>query len=62
MLHKNMSDQIMENELSSCVALMGEVRDVYKFLIVKPHGNRSFWILGIDERIILKWIKEIGCQ
>jgi hypothetical protein len=38
------------------VARMGERRDVYKVLVGKPEGKNHLEHLGVDGRIILKWI------
>jgi hypothetical protein len=34
---------------------MGEVRNAYKILVVKPEGKRPLGRHGIDWRIISKW-------
>jgi len=35
---------------------MGDRRGVCKVLVGKPNGKRPFEDLGIDGRVILKWI------
>jgi hypothetical protein len=40
------------------VALMRFMRNPYKILVGKPEGKKQFEDLGIDRRIILKWILE----
>jgi hypothetical protein len=37
-------------------AHMGEIRNAYNILVGKPEGKDHTENLGIDERIILKWI------
>jgi hypothetical protein len=32
------------------------MRNAYKILVLKPEGKSSVGDLGIEERIILKWI------
>jgi hypothetical protein len=38
------------------VACMGETRDAYRVLVRKPGGKNHLEDLGVDRRIILKWI------
>jgi len=38
------------------VARMGEERGVYRVLVGKPDGKRPLRDLGVDGRIILRWI------
>jgi hypothetical protein len=38
------------------VTRIGEMRNAYKILIVKPEGKRPLEDLGVDEMIILEWI------
>jgi hypothetical protein len=38
------------------VAPVGDRRGVYRVLVERPEGKRHLKDLGIDERIILKWI------
>jgi hypothetical protein len=35
---------------------MGMMRNVYKMLLAKLEGRDQLEVLGIDEKIILKWI------
>jgi hypothetical protein len=35
---------------------MWEMRNAYRIFIGKPEGKRPFGDLGVDGRIILKWI------
>jgi hypothetical protein len=35
---------------------MGKLRNAYKILVEKPQGKSPFEHLGVDRRIILKWI------
>jgi hypothetical protein len=35
---------------------MEDRRDPYKVLVGKPEGRRTLEDLGVDRRIILKWI------
>jgi hypothetical protein len=35
---------------------VGEMRKVYKILVGKPEGKNHSENLGLDARIILKWI------
>jgi hypothetical protein len=35
---------------------MGQMRNVYKILVVKCEGKNHLEDLGIDERITLEWI------
>jgi hypothetical protein len=43
------------------VVCMGEMRNVYTILIGKPEGRTQLKDLGIDGKIILKWILRIWC-
>ena len=38
------------------VARMGERRDEYRVLLRKPEGKKNLEYLGVDGRIILKWM------
>jgi hypothetical protein len=38
------------------VTHMGEKKNVHKTSLAKPEGKRLLWRLGIDGRIILKYI------
>ena len=38
------------------VARMGEKRGVFRVLVGKPEGKRPLGNLGVDGRIILRWI------
>jgi len=38
------------------VARMGERRGVHRILVGKPEGKRPLGDLGVDGRIILRWI------
>jgi len=38
------------------VARKGEGRDTYRMLVGRPEGKNHFQDLGVDGRIILKWI------
>jgi hypothetical protein len=38
------------------MAQMGEMINEYRILLGKPEGKRPLQDLGVDERIILKWI------
>jgi hypothetical protein len=42
------------------VACMREMRNVYTILVGKPEEKNHLEDLGIDRRIILKWIFEFG--
>jgi hypothetical protein len=35
---------------------MGDIRNVYQIFVGKPEGKNHLEDLGIDGRIILKWI------
>jgi hypothetical protein len=35
---------------------MGEKRGAYRILVGRPQGKRPLGDLGVDEKIILKWI------
>jgi hypothetical protein len=43
------------------VARMGKYRGTSRILVRKPEGRARLEEQGIDGRIILRWIKEIGC-
>jgi hypothetical protein len=38
------------------VARIGEERGVYRVLVGKPKGKRALGKIGVDGRIILRWI------
>jgi len=38
------------------VARIGERRGIYRILVGKPEGKRPLGDLGVDGRIILRWI------
>jgi hypothetical protein len=37
---------------------MGEMRSVYRILACKPENKRPLERLGVDGRVILKWISK----
>jgi hypothetical protein len=41
-----------------CGTLMGDMRNAYIILVGKPKGKRLLFNLGLDGRIILKWISK----
>jgi hypothetical protein len=38
---------------------IGETRNAYKILVLKPEGKKPLWTLGIDRGLKLKLILEI---
>jgi hypothetical protein len=45
-----------KDDMAGHVACMGETRKTYNILVVKPDGKTPLEELGLDGRIILKWI------
>ena len=43
------------------VAHMGEEKGVYRVLVGKPEGKSHWGDLGVDGRIILTDLQEVGC-
>jgi len=42
--------------MGGALACTREMRNANRILVGKPEGKRPLWRLGIDWRIILKWI------
>jgi hypothetical protein len=40
----------------------GEDRNAYRILVRKPEEKDHLRNLGVDVRIILKWVSEISCE
>jgi hypothetical protein len=49
-------DKIEKNEMGRACSAYGEGRGVYRILVAKPVGKNHWGDLGVDWRIILKWI------
>jgi hypothetical protein len=49
-------DRIKEDEMGGACSVHGVMRYAYRIFIGKPEGKKPLGILGVDGRIILKWI------
>jgi len=41
---------------AGCLARLGKARSSYRILVGKPEGKDDAEVLGVDGKIILKWI------
>jgi hypothetical protein len=45
-----------EDEISGHVARMRDIKNPYRILVGKPEGKNHLQDLGVDGKMILKWI------
>jgi len=50
------SDQIKEKEMGGTCGMHGRDKNVYKILVGSPEGNYQLEDIGVDRRILLKWL------
>jgi hypothetical protein len=55
-----LGDQIDKNEVDGTCSTYGEWSGVYRVLVGKPEVKRSLGRLGVDRRIILRFILGSG--
>jgi len=52
----NQSDQIKEDEMGGACGMHGRDANAYKILVGSPEGNYQLEDIGVDRRILLKWL------
>jgi len=52
----NQSDQIKEDEMGEGCDMHGRDANVYRILMGSPEGNYQLEDIGVDRRILLKWL------
>jgi len=52
----NQSDQIMEDEMGGACGMHGRDTNAYRILVGRPEENYQLEDIGVDRRILLKWL------
>jgi hypothetical protein len=52
----NQSDQIKEDEMGEACDMHGRDANAYRILVGSPEGNYQLEDIGVDWRILLKWL------
>jgi hypothetical protein len=55
-LFANQSDQIKEDEMGGACGMHGRDANVYRILVGRPEENYQLEDIGVDRRILLKWL------
>jgi hypothetical protein len=55
------SDQIKENEMAGSCGMHGRDANAYRILVDRPEGNYQLEDIGVDRRILLKWLFNKQC-
>jgi hypothetical protein len=52
----NQSDQLKEDEMGGACGRHGRDTNAYRILVGRPEGNYQLEDIGVDRRVLLKWL------